>query len=333
MNKYITNIYGHSLQSTAMHGQHMITDLASEIGYKEVDIACYPVGNDSDVEKEKRIEGMLASVYHDSLIIAQMPTWNGIGFDRVLLKKLRERAKKLVVFVHDFVPLMFVGNAYLTETYLESYNLADLVILPSNKMEANLRAKGLTPPVLHQEVWDHVTTLPLPETPKFEPVLKFAGNMERFPFVKNWSSDIRLEVFSNGEFVSKGNVAVQGWKYDDELLRSLHKGGYGLVWSEDIESQHEREYSEMNASYKFGTYLAAGVPIIVNKGIAKEKFIEDYNIGFVCENLDEVTSLLANMTEEMYREKQKASQEIGELVREGFFGKKLLIEIQNALYL
>jgi len=106
-----------------------------------------------------------------------------------------------------------------------------------------------------------------------------------------------------------------------------------LVWSEDIETQHEREYSEMNASYKFSTYLAAGIPLIVNKGMAKQDFVEKYNLGFVCENMDEVLELLKDMTEEIYREKQKASQDIGELIKEGFFAKKLLIEIQNALYL
>lgn len=198
MNKYITNIYGHSLQSTAMHGQHAITNLAQEIGYKEINIAAYRVSDDSEEEKEKRIDGMLTSVEYGGLVIAQMPTWNGIAFDKVLLKKLRERAKKLVVFVHDFVPLMFIGNAYLADAYLEAYNQADLVVLPSSKMEVSLRAKGLTPPVLYQEVWDHVITMDFPETPCFEPVLKFAGNMERFPFVKNWKSETRLEVFSRG---------------------------------------------------------------------------------------------------------------------------------------
>lgn len=49
--------------------------------------------------------------------------------------------------------------------------------------------------------------------------------------------------------------------------------------------------------------------------------------------MDEVLELLKDMTEEIYREKQKASQDIGELIKEGLFAKKLLIEIQNALYL
>ncbi len=52
---------------------------------------------------------------------------------------------------------------------------------------------------------------------------------------------------------------------------NLIKVVFGLVWSENIENQFEREYSEMNASFKFSTYLAAGLPIIVNKGLAKTK--------------------------------------------------------------
>lgn len=333
MRKYITNLYGQSEQSTAMTAQHMITKLAHDEGFKEISVSAYSVSEDTPEEKEKRIIGMLSSVTQGDLAIAQMPSWNGIAFDEVFLKILRERVDKLVVFIHDFVPLMFQNNDYLFERYLVAYNLADLVILPSERMEKKLRERGLTSPVKIQGIWDHLVGIDNLKYPKFQRKLKFAGNITRFPFVKEWSSDLPLEVFSNGEVNARGFLKMKGWQHDDQLLRELNKGGFGLVWSENIENQFEREYSEMNASFKFSTYLAAGLPIIVNKGLAKQSFVEEQEIGLVANNLEEAIDYVKCMSSSEYMRISSNVQRVGALVKEGFFTKQLLMEIQNYLFL
>ena len=333
MKKYITNLYGQSPQSTAMAAQNMITDIAKTMGYKEISIEAYPVREDTQEEKLKRIEGILAPVSNDSMAIAQMPSWNGIAFDQYFLESLRKRVNKLVVFVHDFVPLMFANNAYLFDQYLEAYNLADLVILPSQKMKEILIEHGLTQPVLIQNVWDHVTTLNLTNQPRLERKLNFLGNMTRFPFVKEWESDLRLEVYSNGQAEAKGNMRVMGWQPEDQVLRALNQGGFGLVWSENIENQYEREYSEMNVSFKFSTYLAAGLPLIVNKGIAKEDFVTKYNLGVAVDNLQQAVDYVNSVTEQEYNILVNNVKTIGSLIKEGFFTRQLLLEIQAELFL
>lgn len=333
MKKYITNLYGQSPQSTAMAAQNMITDIAKTMGYKEISIEAYSVREDTQEEKLKRIEGILAPVSNDSMAIAQMPSWNGIAFDQYFLESLRKRVDKLVVFVHDFVPLMFANNAYLFDQYLEAYNLADLVILPSQKMKEILIEHGFTQPVLIQNVWDHVTTLNLTNQPCLERKLNFLGNMTRFPFVKDWESDLRLEVYSNGQAEAKGNMRVMGWQPEDQVLRALNQGGFGLVWSENIENQYEREYSEMNVSFKFSTYLAAGLPLIVNKGIAKEDFVTKYNLGVAVDNLQQVVDYVNSVTEQEYNILVNNVKTIGSLIKEGFFTRQLLLEIQAELFL
>ena len=62
--------------------------------------------------------------------------------------------------------------------------------------------------------------------------LFFAGSLERFPDLQNWSQDTPLRVFSNkGEASSSArNLSIEGWKKDEELLLELSKGGFGLVW-------------------------------------------------------------------------------------------------------
>ncbi|MFK4897207.1 sugar transferase [Lactococcus petauri] len=332
MKKYITNLYGQSPQSTAMAAQNMITEISKSMGYKEICIEAYPVRSDTEEEKLKRIEGILASVSQNSLAIAQMPSWNGIAFDKYFLEALRAKVNKLVVFIHDFVPLMFANNAYLFDQYLEAYNHADIVIVPSLKMREVLTGQGLRRPVLIQEVWDHLTPIELTTLPQFQKKLSFLGNTTRFPFVQDWKSHLPLEVYSNGNVQAEGNMKMMGWQPEDQLLRSLNKGGYGLVWSENIENQYEREYSEMNVSFKFSTYLAAGLPLIVNRGIAKENFVTDYNLGIAVDSLEEAVTYLESVSEEEYNAMAKNVKNIGDLIKDGFFTKKMLIEIQEKLF-
>lgn len=333
MKKYISNLYGHDRSSTAMMAQKMVSDIAKKVGYSEVAINAYAVSEDTEEEKVKRIEGMLASVQEGSLFIAQLPSWNGIAFDEVLLKILCDRVDHLVVFVHDFVPLMFVNNAYLMERYLTAYNLADLVVLPSPEMKKVLQGRGLNSPTLYQELWDHLSDVDLIGIPPFKRKIKFAGSITRFPFVKNWSSDIPLEVFSNGAVDNKGFIEMKGWQHDDQLLRELHQGGFGLVWSENIENQFEREYSKMNLSFKLSTYLAAGIPIIVNRGLAKEGTVSKYGLGYVADNLSEASEFVKSVSEGEYQLMCRRVNRIGHLVREGFFTQKLLLEVEKNLFL
>lgn len=333
MNKYITNLYGHGTESTAMQAQNMIAHVAKTLHFSELSVRGHDINMDTEQERQKRIEGILSSVSNNALIVAQMPTWNGIIFDEMLLEQMRQRAQNLVVFVHDFVPLMFENNRYLMKRYIEAYNLADLVVLPSEKMAHLLSLEGLKAPVLIQEIWDHVISLDNLETPVFEKKLNFAGNISRFPFVHTWSGPISLDVFSTSSLEKRPNLCFKGWYHDEALLRELSKGGFGLVWSENIENQEERKYSEMNASFKFSTYLAAGLPLIVNKGLAKQEFVEKYNLGFVVESLDEAVACIEQMKPEDYVSLQKEVQKISELVKSGFFTQKLLVDIQSFLYL
>ncbi|QIL50441.1 sugar transferase [Weissella coleopterorum] len=335
MKKFITNLYGQSEQSTAMLAQHMVAQIAKNEGYSEISVPAFPVTSDSESELLKRIDGMLPAVTSKDLVLAQLPSWNGIAFDEVFLRKIRSRTQKLVVFIHDFVPLMFDNNSYLFERYLDAYNLADLVIVPSEKMGAMLVEHGLNVPYKVQTIWDHLTCVEGLSKPEFKREIQFAGNMGRFPFIKEWNYQNDLLVYSNrfDNFAESETLHIKGWKHDDQLLRELNQGGFGLVWSENIENQSEREYSEMNVSFKFSSYLAAGIPLIVNRGLAKQSFVESQGIGLVADSLEEVNEYVSNINADEYQRLLQNVAGISTLIQDGFFTKKLLIEIEEFLFM
>lgn len=195
MRVFITNLNGHASYSTAQICQNMVTDIAVSLGYRELAIYLYPLDADTSVELDKRIDEILAGLRHGDIVIFQTPTWNTTFFDEKLMEKLRAYRIKIIIFIHDVVPLMFAGNYYLMDRTIEYYNKADVIIAPSQEMIDNLRQHGLTASqTIIQGMWDHPTSTPqLPAV--FKKEIHFPGASSRFSFVKDWHFDVLLNIY------------------------------------------------------------------------------------------------------------------------------------------
>lgn len=325
MKVHVTNLYGQAASSVALIAQNMVSRIAKELGFYEIGIYSYPVHTDSESELSKRIDGMNAAVASGDVVIVQSPSWNSTEFDDYFVNKLRAYPDvKVVIFIHDIIPLMFKSNEYLIDKTVETYNKADLVIVPSQKMLDVLRGWGMTTEkIVIQHMWDHPTQLTLP-TPPFAKKLHFAGSSERFTFVKEWNYATPLHHYGWEHLESPElNIISEGWKADDELMQSLAKqGGFGLVWSQKSDVQ----YYEWNASYKLSAYLAAGIPVIVQDNLSNYEIIERNQLGFVVSSLEEANERIAQVTEEDYQKMIKHVKDFRELIVNGYFTRKVLTD-------
>lgn len=331
MKKYITNIYGHYEFSTAQNAQHSVTSIAKNLGYQEIALGAFDPSRETEDEMKKRISGSLTITSQDntnSFVIVQIPSWRGVLYDKLLLAALREKVRYIVLFIQDVPPLMFATD--VLDVHLEIYNSSDLLIVPSVQMQTFLVNNGVTVPSVIQELWDH----PNPACQLSNPILKkecfFIGDIKRFPFVKNWNSEIPLKVYSEGSINNNsGNIQLHPQILPQDLVLKMSKGGFGLVWSEG----REKIYSEMNASYKFSTYLASGIPVIVRKGSSREQFVIKNKVGFVACNIEEVENIINNVSNEMYQELIENIKDISDLIFDGYFTKNLLLEVERRLFL
>lgn len=323
MNVYVTNING--MAGTAQLAQNMVTDIAVGLGYRELGIYRYQIEGDSPIELSKRLDGIVAGLRHGDIVIFQTPTWNSTAFDEKMMEKLKLYDIKIIIFIHDVVPLMFAGNFYLMERTINYYNKADLIIAPSQAMIDELRKHGLTvEKTMIQGMWDHPTAISLLPA-EFEKKIHFPGDPKRFSFIKNWMYRVPLRLYARQAENLPEQVMHVPYLPNDVLLLELSKGGFGLVWMDD----HDKTYQTLYCPYKLGTFLVAGIPVFVQRGIANQDIIEKNGLGFVVDNLEEVVCLIEQMTEVDYQSMVKNVRQFNRLLRGGYFTKKLLV---NAVF-
>lgn len=337
MKVHITNIYG--IGGTAAEAQQRVADIAKNtLHYNELGIYHYEVSSDSPGMLRTRIDGIIAAVGWNDIVIFQSPTWNQIEFDEKLIWQLSlYGGLKKIFFIHDVPPLMFESNRYLLKRYIALYNHSDLVIVPSKNMADILRNEGLAvPKIIVQRMWDCPVSVDFSINPPFRKAVNFAGNanMDKFSFVKRWGyEDVKMIVTAGENDWNHGeNIEFMGWFNDQNRLANTlrHNGGFGLLWTED---EYTREYMKLCACFKVSLYLAAGIPVIVHSGIPEASTIIRKNLGFVVDKLDEAIDKVESITEEQYGQMVKNVAEFGELIRSGYFTKKLLTDaVFNLLY-
>lgn len=330
MNIHITNIHNMARESTAQIAQNMVADIAVSMGFKEMGVYSYNISGEDSVCRRYRFDGMIASLSRGDVVFLQLPTWNTTLFDKEFVSHLKVYHARLIIFVHDVIALMFPSNYDLLDTLIEIYNQAEVLIVASRQLKEFLLQHGVRQDMkfVIQEIWDY-TFFPEGTGPlTFQKKIHFAGDPEKFTFIKEWSFDLPVEVYANGSS-EKDKVHFRGWMPAPRLYDVLTEGGFGLLWSED---DYWNQYMKYNCCFKLSTYLAAGLPVIVKKGVSNETIIEKNHLGFSVDSLEEAVDIIRNLSEEEYRKYATSVGEFARLLQGGFFTKRILIEALHALF-
>lgn len=324
MNVYVTKLNGMSCTSAEQYAQHMVADIAHSLGVREMGIYRYYADEESVENRTRRFDGIIAGISAGDIVICQFPTWNGLAFERALVRHIKAYHGRIIIFIHDVGALMSEARCSELQDTVELYNEAEVLIVPSLGMQRFLIGHGIRIGMkfVIQEMWDYTTRLSSLGMGTFNREIHFAGNPDGVRFPKTWECEIPLRLYSNSE-CQGSNIQKIGWLEPERLLMELSRGGFGLVW---YGNEDWHQYLSMNNSLKLGAYLAAGIPVIVPKGISDQCMIEKNHLGIVVDTLEEAVETVKSMAGQEYQEYVSAVARFAPLVRKGFFTKKCLLD-------
>ena len=327
MRIHVTNVFGFSPKSTVLQSQHEVVDILKDLCDSEIGLFRYYNEEEPKNELSSRLDGVIARLNAGDVVIFQSPTWNGVDWDNALVDKIKLYGGRVVFFIQDVPPIQFENNYFLMPYFIDMYNKAEVVVVPSEKMYQRLVEEGLTvKKYVVQKMWDFNVHIDL-HTPSFEKKLYFLGDVTRFPFFQNWQFNTPLHVFGNHKpDYDYSKVHFGGWLNKTELLLELSKGGFGLVWGNQENPKDEPDYYKMNCSYKLASYLSAGIPVIVPDYLSNADFVKENNVGFVVSSLEEADQVIQECSEEKYSEMVSSVKNVQYLINNGYFTKKLFVD-------
>ena len=330
MNVYVTKMNGLYPDNLSQYKQQMIVRIAHQLGCREMGIYCYDGRNESADSLYGRLDGIIAGIqWGEDVVICQFPTGNGAKFEWELVKRIRFYQCRVVILIHDVEHIVSESNrASLPET-IRLYNQAEVLIVPSLMLRQFLLDHGIRKDMkfVIQEMLDYMLDIRFTSIPQFRKEIHFTGKGE-FEGMGNWAHDVRLKLYEVPENHGR-NVNNMGKLRPEELIFTLSKGGFGLVWYQDEVSRQEMEYG---LSLELSRYLAVGIPAIVPIGISNQILIEKNHLGLAVNSLDEAAAAIEAMTKSEYQEYVQCVGQFAQILKNGYYTKICLADAIQSVF-
>ena len=125
MKIHITNQYGFISEKNISERQKKYSKAGQELGFYEMGIFIYDSSSENDNELSSRLDGIIAAVENDDVVIVQLPTGNGADFEKKLFDKIASYSgRKPLLLWHDMNYYTRLHDQY--SVYASGEEIADL---------------------------------------------------------------------------------------------------------------------------------------------------------------------------------------------------------------
>lgn len=282
----------------------------------------------------------LFQIPQNSVVVVSHPIYVNKKYLNFLERAKKKRKLRLVFLIHDLesVRKMFPDALEHFEWMDQKmYAIADKIIAHNDKMRDYLVKHGVaSEKIVVLEVFDYLAD-ECKESPRYEETLNIAGNLDAnkskyLAGLNELNRDININMYganySNDNF-SSDSVHYQGSFTPDEIPHQLNRG-FGLVWdgTSILEcAGNTGEYLKINNPHKLSLYIISGLPVVIWSQAAEAKFVENNGLGLVVDNIDEFDNAFKKLSQEQYNEIAKNVSACAQKLREGYYLKKALKEI------
>lgn len=266
-------------------------------------------------------------------LIFQYPTYSSFLMKR-LVKKMREKTKKLIFVVHDVESLRLFQN---DEEYWDGernlFNATDGLIVHNAQMKQWLQKNGVIVPMVELGIFDYNNPQKINQASNYDKTICFAGNLFKSKFLEKIKlKKAKMEIFgSNPSRQYLEGVSYIGQMSPDKLPQKLTQN-FGLVWDgKELNTCSGKfgNYMRYNNPHKVSLYLSSGQPVIIWKQAALANFVKENKVGIAVDSLENLDEILDKITEEQYRLMKHNTIELASSLRNGQFINQAVKNIEN----
>lgn len=252
------------------------------------------------------IKELLKTNYNDYIII-QYPL--PIGYNKFL--NLISHFRKVIVIIHDLTELR-TGNFSGNEE--KRFQNVKYIISHNNKMSMYLMKHDINQgKIINLDIFDYLTTTLVSKTHYDDSeTICFAGNLAKSDFIYSLPEEVisyGINLYGiNFDNVKANSKLHYKGAFDSEIIHEKISGKFGLIWDGNSCKTCAGNfglYMKYNNPHKLSMYIAAKMPVIVWKDSAIADYVIDNQIGYVIDNLDNLSEILKNITKEDYLNLEK----------------------------
>jgi hypothetical protein len=227
-----------------------------------------------------------------------------------------KKASRVESLVFDSFDVLCVFNEFMKNSIIKRYSLPSSRFVQFQFLD---RISSCLPPARREFDRDNCTIV-------------YTGSWDRF-YVGDWVKDlprsesVSYELFGrNWDWVTsigRSDISPLGCYSDDDLLDHIStRANFGIIHM----PSSRIEYAKNGTTSKLGTYLVAGLPILVGSDCTYiASLVKQYRIGCVFDSLSEIPSLVRDLSQSDYSEIRSNCLELGQKLKQGYFFKKAVI--------
>ena len=349
--KYITNeilIDDSGKKNAGSKARNDVTDIFVENEYEKLDLE-WPILKKRSifnllklqVKAKKEFINKFSCLKKGDVLVLQYPNMRWLFSIGTLINNLNRRGVKVVTWIHDIPSLRSElgsdSNSFLVHKLKmmedQCFQASEKVISHNEKMtnyliERNVDKEKIIDLNLFDYLYDKVPNV----MPEGNSSLIVAGNLsrEKAGYLEKIPNKLFMNLYGVG-FSGKTDEYIKyyGSFFPEELIENL-VGDYGLVWDGNSANGCKGsfgEYMKYNNPHKISLYLASGIPVVIWKQAALAEFVLNNKLGIVVDSLDELPSIFKNLTDEDYKIMKTNAESIGIKLRNGYFTKKVIKEM------
>ncbi len=290
----------------------------------------------------------LFKIQKNDIIVIRFPLYLSDRAYKALLfsfAKLKKRGVRIILLLHDLNSIRFKEKK-IFEYEKQIISISNAVIAHNEQMAKyitntyNYPYERIVPLELFDYLYDE--SIDSNEEQKHEKNnrIVIAGNLKKDKAgyvyqIKNIETTCKFLLYGvNADESELADCIKYMGSYEPDILPKMIYGDYGLVWDGTSINSCEGGtgvYLKYNNPHKCSLYTACELPIIIWKEAALASYIEQNEIGFAIESINEIGKKIDNITTEEYAKMKVNIRELGKKVRNGGFLKTALSKVEKLI--